>query len=118
MMADKIALLLTIIGAVNRGLIGIFQFDLVSYIFGGQGGRCSAASCTRRSARRGCGAFPCCSGIGIRSGSNRIGVPHIASVPWRSAQHTHCCKDTMRRKRQRTSNVMVYRHGASKHDSR
>ena len=37
MMADKIALLLTIIGAVNWGLIGIFQFDLVSYIFGGQG---------------------------------------------------------------------------------
>ena len=36
-MADKIALLLSIIGAVNWGLIGIFQFDLVAYIFGGQG---------------------------------------------------------------------------------
>lgn len=36
-MLDKIALLLTIIGAVNWGLIGIFQFDLVAYIFGGQG---------------------------------------------------------------------------------
>ena len=36
-MLDKIALLLTIIGAINWGLIGIFQFDLVSYIFGGQG---------------------------------------------------------------------------------
>lgn len=35
-MADKIALLLAIIGAVNLGLIGIFQFDLVGYIFGGQ----------------------------------------------------------------------------------
>lgn len=35
-MADKIALLLTIIGAINWGLIGIFQFDLVAYIFGGQ----------------------------------------------------------------------------------
>lgn len=35
-MADKIALLLAIIGAVNWGLIGIFQFDLVEYIFGGQ----------------------------------------------------------------------------------
>ncbi len=35
-MADKIALLLAIIGAVNWGLIGIFQFDLVGYIFGGQ----------------------------------------------------------------------------------
>ena len=36
-MVDKIALLLVIIGAVNWGLIGVFQFDLVSYIFGGQG---------------------------------------------------------------------------------
>lgn len=35
-MADRIALLLTIIGAVNWGLIGIFQFDLVASIFGGQ----------------------------------------------------------------------------------
>ena len=35
-MADKIALLLTIIGAINWGLIGIFQFDLVGTIFGGQ----------------------------------------------------------------------------------
>ena len=36
-MVDKIALLLTIIGAVNCGLIGIFQFDLVAFLFGGQG---------------------------------------------------------------------------------
>ena len=36
-MLDKIALLLVIIGAVNWGLIGVFQFDLVAYIFGGQG---------------------------------------------------------------------------------
>ena len=36
-MADRIALLLTIIGAISWGLIGIFQFDLVSYLFGGQG---------------------------------------------------------------------------------
>lgn len=34
---DKIALLLVIIGAVNWGLIGIFQFDLVAFLFGGQG---------------------------------------------------------------------------------
>ena len=32
----KLALLLTIIGAINWGLIGVFQFDLVAYIFGGQ----------------------------------------------------------------------------------
>ena len=35
-MLDKIALLLTIIGGVNWGLVGIFQFDLVAWIFGGQ----------------------------------------------------------------------------------
>ena len=36
MVMDKIALLLVIIGAINWGLIGIFQFDLVASIFGGQ----------------------------------------------------------------------------------
>ena len=36
-MADRIALLLVIIGAINWGLVGVFQFDLVAYIFGGQG---------------------------------------------------------------------------------
>ena len=35
-MFDRIALLLVIIGAVNWGLIGIFQFDLVASVFGGQ----------------------------------------------------------------------------------
>ncbi len=35
-MIDKIALALTIIGGINWGLIGIFQFDLVAWIFGGQ----------------------------------------------------------------------------------
>ncbi len=31
---DKIALLLVIIGAINWGLIGIFNFNLVSTLFG------------------------------------------------------------------------------------
>ena len=53
MVMDKIALLLVIIGAVNWGLIGIFQFDLVASIFGGQ----AAVSSTRWLARRDCGAF-------------------------------------------------------------
>ena len=35
-MLERIALLLTIIGGINWGLIGIFQFDLVAFIFGGQ----------------------------------------------------------------------------------
>lgn len=33
----KIALTLVIIGAINWGLIGLFQFDLVASLFGGQG---------------------------------------------------------------------------------
>ena len=36
-MLDKLALLLTIIGAINWGSIGIFRFDIVAWIFGGQG---------------------------------------------------------------------------------
>ncbi len=35
-MLDKISLILTIIGAINWALIGLFQFDLVAWIFGGQ----------------------------------------------------------------------------------
>ena len=35
-MVDKISLVLTIIGALNWGLVGLFQFDLVAWIFGGQ----------------------------------------------------------------------------------
>ncbi len=34
---DTIALILVIIGALNWGSIGIFNVDLVSSIFGGQG---------------------------------------------------------------------------------
>jgi uncharacterized membrane protein YuzA (DUF378 family) len=34
---DTIALILSIIGCVNWGLIGIAQFDLVAWLFGGQG---------------------------------------------------------------------------------
>lgn len=36
MLMDKIALILTIIGGINWGLIGLFRFDLVAYLFGGQ----------------------------------------------------------------------------------
>ncbi len=34
-MLDRICLLLVIIGSLNWGLVGIFQFDLVAWIFGG-----------------------------------------------------------------------------------
>ncbi|HIS51382.1 MAG TPA: DUF378 domain-containing protein [Candidatus Onthomonas avicola] len=34
-MLDKITLILTIIGGLNWGLIGLFRFDLVAFLFGG-----------------------------------------------------------------------------------
>jgi uncharacterized membrane protein YuzA (DUF378 family) len=34
---DTLALILSVIGCVNWGLVGIFQFDLVAWLFGGQG---------------------------------------------------------------------------------
>lgn len=37
MVLDAISLLLVIIGAINWLLVGVFQFDLVAWAFGGQG---------------------------------------------------------------------------------
>ena len=34
---DTIALIISIIGCLNWGLVGLFQFDLVAWLFGGQG---------------------------------------------------------------------------------
>ena len=34
-MMNRIALILVIIGALNWGLVGLFQFDLIAYAFGG-----------------------------------------------------------------------------------
>lgn len=38
---DTIALILVIVGALNWGSIGLFQFDLVAWIGGGQDGTIS-----------------------------------------------------------------------------
>jgi len=35
-MLNKVALLLTIVGALNWGSIGLFKFDIVGWLFGGQ----------------------------------------------------------------------------------
>ena len=35
-MLDRLSLLFVIIGALNWGSIGIFQFDVIAWIFGGQ----------------------------------------------------------------------------------
>ena len=37
MILDKIALALSIIGGLNWGMIGLFNFDLVAFIGGGSG---------------------------------------------------------------------------------
>lgn len=34
---DTLVLILSIVGCLNWGLVGIFQFDLVAWLFGGQG---------------------------------------------------------------------------------
>jgi len=34
---DTIALILSIVGCVNWGLVGLLQFDLVAWLFGGSG---------------------------------------------------------------------------------
>ena len=44
---DRFSLLLVIIGAINWGLVGLFQFDLIAFLFGGQ-----AALVSRRARRR------------------------------------------------------------------
>ena len=36
MILDKIALILAIIGGLNWGSIGLFRFDIVAALFGGQ----------------------------------------------------------------------------------
>ena len=36
MIMDRIALILTIVGALNWGSIGLFKFDIVAWICGGQ----------------------------------------------------------------------------------
>ena len=41
MVVDKLALTLAIVGALNWGSIGLFGFDLVAFLFGGQLGTIS-----------------------------------------------------------------------------
>lgn len=35
-MLDRISLILVTIGAINWGSIGLFQFDIIAWLFGGQ----------------------------------------------------------------------------------
>ncbi|MCQ2354716.1 MAG: DUF378 domain-containing protein [Clostridia bacterium] len=36
MLMDRIAMILTIVGALNWGSVGLFKFDIVAWICGGQ----------------------------------------------------------------------------------
>ena len=36
MIMDRLALTIAVIGALNGGSIGLFQFDIVAWLFGGQ----------------------------------------------------------------------------------
>ena len=36
MILDRIALLLLVVGGINWGSLGLFRFDIVAWIFGGQ----------------------------------------------------------------------------------
>lgn len=36
MIMDRIALILAIIGGINWGSVGLFRFDIVAWLFGGQ----------------------------------------------------------------------------------
>ena len=36
MIMDRLALAIAVIGALNWGSIGLFQFDIVAWLFGGQ----------------------------------------------------------------------------------
>jgi uncharacterized membrane protein YuzA (DUF378 family) len=36
-MWDKLALILLVLGGLNWGLMGIFQFDVIAWLFGGAG---------------------------------------------------------------------------------
>ena len=57
---DTIALILSIIGSLNWGLVGIFKFDLIAWIFGGQTAVVSRILYTS-SASPASGASACCS---------------------------------------------------------
>ena len=37
MIINKIALIIAIIGCLNWGLVGLFQFDVIAWAFGGSG---------------------------------------------------------------------------------
>ena len=59
MIIDRIALTLAIIGGINWGSIGLFRFDIVAWLFGGQTATVSRVVYIRWSDLPRCGAYLC-----------------------------------------------------------
>lgn len=79
-MFDKIALILTIIGGINWGLIGFFQFDLVAFICGGSASAISPRHLRPSGSGRPVVHFPAVPGRGPRSRGNGPLTPALASA--------------------------------------
>ena len=60
---DRIALVLVIIGALNWGAVGLFRFDCVAAIFGGQAVAISRVIYALVGHLPACGASPFCSAM-------------------------------------------------------
>ena len=71
-----IALLLVIVGAVNWGLVGLFQFDLVAALFGGQAAPLSRVVYT----------LVGLSGVVVAATSAALAAPRDAAVPAHSTR--------------------------------
>ena len=70
MIIDRIALILTIIGGINWGSIGLFRFDIVAWICGGQTAVVSRVIYTL-SVSPHFGVYRCCSSVTAAPTSNR-----------------------------------------------
>ena len=82
MILDKIALILAIIGGLNWGSIGLFQFDFVAALFGGQD---SAFSRRRSGAFRSCSATPTARNKKPRP-SEQEGLDFFYALPYTTPQ--------------------------------
>ena len=71
-----IALLLVIVGAVNWGLVGLFQFDLIAALFGGQAAPLSRVVYT----------LVGLSGVVVAATSSALAGSRDAAVPAHSAR--------------------------------
>jgi len=65
MIMDRIAMILTVIGGLNWGSVGIFRFDFIAWLCGGEKIPLSAVSHTSSWVLPPYGAFPFFSGKGI-----------------------------------------------------